>query len=233
MLFLFLCFKELALSAAGVPPEGLGWVEASTAPEFQHDLQTKPLQFVKDSAFVTPSTDEIAAFFENSDGSTVFEKLRIIFTDPPEYKVGSCIGQKGFLSNFPIESNKIWEIQRIKDDSENKLVIHYDGQKVAEDDIKPECHNSEDKIVTIEFTKAPEYYRSKPAQCDALDIPSDAQATHSGTAEESTVVTVTCIKPQLYTIVVTCQSRDGGAGEWSTTPKCLEISLDYNLMSTN
>ena len=127
-------------------------------------MQTKPLQFVKDSAFVASSTEEIEAYFKNSADNDIIGKLEIFFTNPPEYKVGSCIGRKGFLSNFPIESNKIWEIQRIKDDSENKLVIHYDGQKVAEDDIMSDCLNSEDKIVTIEFRKAPEYYRSKPGK---------------------------------------------------------------------
>ena len=131
---------------------------------FDHDLQTTPLQFVKDYPFKTGSTNKIEISFRNERNLDIIGKVRIYFSDPPEFWIIHCISQKGFLSNFPKVPNKIWEIQRIKDDSNNKMVIHYHGALVANEDISGCDFSSEEDVKKILFyaSSAPDFYRAKP-----------------------------------------------------------------------
>ena len=62
--------------------------------------------------------------------------------------------------------------------------------------------------------------------CAGLTV-QNAAVSHDGHVKEGTVVTVTCTKPQRYTLMgekkVTCQST----GDWSAIPECRKCGKVY------
>ena len=140
--------------------------------ELNHDLQTTPLQFTKNYHFEAGSTSKVEIVLRNENDDDIIGTVRIIFRDPPEYRIVHCVDQKGFLSNIPKEPNKIWEIRRIKDDSNNKIVIHYDGELVADDKVTDSCTSWGDEVKILKFhaTSAPDFYRAKPAPGKKLNF---------------------------------------------------------------
>ena len=101
------------------------------------------------------------------DGSKeLVVRLWVYLSDvPPTYKMMGDKDKSEFQPNPNLESNKIWEIQRIKAD--NSLEIYYDGERIA----KPQLHSDlgsfwENDVKNIrfqeDFNSAPSYYRPKP-----------------------------------------------------------------------
>ena len=131
---------------------------------FDYDLQTTPLQFMKNYNFESGSTKKVEIVLRQENNNDAIGKVRIIFSKPPKYNILNCNGETEFPSSFPTVPNKIWEIQRIKDDNNNKIVILYDGEKLEKDLSSCSYPGEEVKKIAFYSPNHPDFYRAKPGK---------------------------------------------------------------------
>ena len=93
---------------------------------YNFDLEATPLQIKTDTA--TGSKKWLAVMLQNEDG--VQRSVRVFFSNPIQYLIGSCGALTKFPVDLPTEQEKIWTITRtekgVKYECNGLEVLDYD-----------------------------------------------------------------------------------------------------------